>query len=355
MRQEEENSALTFMDSSAKKNSSVPQVGVVVIGRNEGAYLETALDAVIGEGRKIVYVDSGSTDESVAIAHRLNIPVIELDPARPFTAARAYNEGFELLLLQYPTLAFVQFVDGDCFVHSDWIEMAVNTLSERPKVAILCGHLREQHRDRSIYHVLMDIEWTQPVGAVEECAGNAMMRASAFAEVGGFNEQMMAGEEPELSLRMRQAGWQIWRIDADAASHNSCIDRFSQWWDRCRREGNAYAEAAWLHGFGAENHRLRHSLRVVFWGLLPFVAVGLATYSYGWSLLLLLLYVPLWIGVFVRSPIENQLNRTDAALYASFCVLGKFPQLLGQLNFFWHLIQQKTPRLIEYRLGSAKK
>ena len=343
------------MNISAKESNAVPPVGVVAIGRNEGEYLEAALKAVIGDRREIVYVDSGSTDDSVAIAHRLNTLVIELDPARPFTAARAYNEGFELLLSQYPALEFVQFVDGDCFVHPDWIEIAVDTLSERPEVAVLCGHLREQHRDRSIYHVLMDIEWTRPVGEIEECAGNAMMRASAFAEVGGFNSQMMAGEEPELSLRMRLAGWQIWRIDANAASHNSCIDRFSQWWDRCRREGNAYAEAAWLHGFGSEQHRLRHTLRVVFWGLLPFVAAGLAALTHGWSLLLLLLYVPLWMGVFVRSPIENQLNRTDAALYASFCVLSKFPQLLGQLNFFWHLMQQKTPRLIEYRLGSAKK
>ncbi len=181
------------------------------------------------------------------------------------------------------------------------------------------------------------------------------MRASAFAEVGGFNGQMMAGEEPELSLRMRQAGWQIWRVDADAAFHNSCIDRFSQWWDRCRREGNAYAEAAWMHGLGAESHRLRHCLSVGFWGLLLWVAAGLAMLSHGWSLSLLLLYAWLWLGVFVRSPAENQLNRADAALYASFCILGKFPQLLGQLNFFWHLIQQKTPSLIEYRLSSPEK
>ncbi len=96
------------MDILNNENNSVPQVGVVVIGRNEEAYLEAALKAVMGEGHKIVYVDSGSTDESVAIARHLTIPIIELDPARPFTAARAYNEGFEQLLSQYPALEFVQ-------------------------------------------------------------------------------------------------------------------------------------------------------------------------------------------------------------------------------------------------------
>jgi GT2 family glycosyltransferase len=327
------------------------RLGIVVIGRNEGDFLEAALKAVLGENRAIVYVDSGSTDDSLAIAKRLYVPIIELDPNRPFTAARAYNEGFDFLLQQYPYLPFVQFVDGDCIIQPAWLEAAYETLSHRPDVAVVCGHLREQHRDQSPYHVLMDIEWDRPIGEVDECAGNAMMRVASFQAVGGFNAPMMAGEEPELCLRLRQNGGKVLRIDVNAAMHDARISRFSQWWARSRREGNAYAEAAWLHGRGEEKHRLRHSLRVWLWGfVLPLVAVGAVGPSHGWSLLLGALYGPLWMGAFVRSQHEHRLTRQDAALYASFCILGKFPQFLGQLNFFWHLVQNKKGRLIEYRL-----
>ncbi len=337
--------------SSKALPSEAFQLGIVVIGRNEGDFLEAALKAVLGENQAIVYVDSGSTDDSLAIAKRLHIPVIELDPNKPFTAARAYNEGFDFLLQQYPHLPFVQFVDGDCIIEPDWLEAAYKTLSDRPEVAVVCGHLREQHRDQSPYHVLMDIEWDRPIGEVEECAGNAMMRVASFQAISGFNAKMMAGEEPEICLRIRQAGGSIVRIDVDAAVHDARISQFSQWWARSRREGNAYAEATWLHSRGKEKHRLRHSLRVWLWGfVLPLVAVGAVGPSHGWSLLLVMLYGPLWMGVFVRSQREHRLTRQDAALYASFCILGKFPQFLGQLNFFWHLIRNKQSHLIEYRL-----
>jgi GT2 family glycosyltransferase len=326
-------------------------LGVVVIGRNEGDFLAASLKAVLGADRAVVYVDSGSTDDSVAIAKRLQVPVVELDPSLPFTAARAYNEGFEFLLQKYSSLQFVQFVDGDCIVQPGWLAAARATLVSESTIAVVCGRLREQHRDQSLYHLLMDIEWDRPIGEVEECAGNAMMRVSSFQQVGGFNAQMMAGEEPELCLRMRQQGGRILRIDVDAAVHDARMSRFSQWWARSRREGNAYAEASWLHGWRAENHRLRHSLRVWLWGFgLPLIAFGAVGPTHGWSLWLLVLYGTLWVGVFGRSQREHRLTYREAAIYASFCLLGKFPQFLGQLNFFWHLVLQKQPQLIEYRL-----
>ena len=43
-------------------------IGAVIIGRNEGARLERSLQALAGQVAQIVYVDSGSTDGSVAAA-----------------------------------------------------------------------------------------------------------------------------------------------------------------------------------------------------------------------------------------------------------------------------------------------
>lgn len=43
-------------------------IGVVVIGRNEGKRLHSCLASIVGQAEAVLYVDSGSTDNSVSIA-----------------------------------------------------------------------------------------------------------------------------------------------------------------------------------------------------------------------------------------------------------------------------------------------
>lgn len=67
------------------------QVGVVVIGRNEGARLTRCLASVQKYLPAVVYVDSGSSDGSQALASSLGIPPLELGAAR-----RADRSNFPL-------------------------------------------------------------------------------------------------------------------------------------------------------------------------------------------------------------------------------------------------------------------
>ena len=62
-------------------------LGAVVIGRNEGARLVACLESLSSGVRPLVYVDSGSTDGSVAAAEAAGAVVVVLDPTVPFTAA----------------------------------------------------------------------------------------------------------------------------------------------------------------------------------------------------------------------------------------------------------------------------
>src|SRR4051812_26981123 len=96
-------------------------VGVVAIGRNEGERLRRCIDGLVGRGVSIVYVDSGSTDDSNAMARSREVEVVELDMSRPFTAARARNAGFERLSRINPGVRFVQFLDGDCEIADGWL------------------------------------------------------------------------------------------------------------------------------------------------------------------------------------------------------------------------------------------
>ncbi|MEB3358011.1 MAG: glycosyltransferase [Synechococcales bacterium] len=324
------------------------RVGLVAIGRNEGERLVRCLRSVAQLAETVVYVDSGSTDGSVDAARKMGVNVVELDLSVPFTAARARNAGFKQLLALNPEIEFVQFVDGDCEIAEGWIKSATQVLAGQADCAVVCGRRRERFPEQSIYNLLCDIEWDTPVGEAKACGGDAMMRVSAFKRVNGFNPSLIAGEEPELCVRLRREGWKILRVDAEMTLHDAKMLRFGQWWKRSQRAGHAFAEGAWLHGRPPERHWVRETISTLVWGLvLPLVALGLAPLSQGFSLLLLLIYPILAVRVF--SNVSKNLSLRDAALYAIFCVVGKFSQVSGVLQFYWRRLMGKQSLLIEYK------
>lgn len=325
-------------------------VGVIAIGRNEGQRLLACLQSVVGDGRPVVYVDSGSTDGSVEMARSMGVTVVDLDLTIPFTAARARNAGLERLLQVAPTTEFVQFIDGDCQVVPGWLDFAYQTLIENPEVVVVCGRRREQFPDRSIYNRLCDIEWDTPVGEAKACGGDAMMRVAAIQAVGGYNPTLIAGEEPELCVRLRQRGGRIWRLDAEMTLHDAQMTRFEQWWKRTLRAGHAFAEGAFLHGKPPERHWVKESRSITIWGLgLPLLAIGLAYPTRGLSLALLLALYGVQVFRVMRSMQRRGLKPNDAFWYGMSCIFGKIPQAQGQLRFWMSRLLNRRSTLVEYK------
>jgi len=325
------------------------RIGLVVIGRNEGERLSKCLLSLIDEVKDIVYVDSGSTDGSIELARALKVEVIELDASVPFTAARARNTGFTRLLTLNPHIEYVQFIDGDCELVSGWLDFAQNELNAKFDVAVVCGRRREEYPDKSIYNRLCDMEWDTPIGEAKACGGDAMIRVKAFQEVGGFNPTLIAGEEPELCVRLRQQSWKILRLNAEMTLHDAQIMHFKQWWRRAIRAGYAYTEGAWLHGTKPERHWVKESQSILLWGLFtPILILSMGWFTHGLSLLLLIGYPVLGVRIFVNA-CSRQIPSENAALYALYCVMGKFPQVLGLLDFLKDLTLQTKSVLIEYK------
>jgi len=326
----------------------VSRIGLVAIGRNEGERLRRCLESVVHQVERLVYVDSGSTDGSVEMARSLGVSVVELDLSIPFTAARARNAGLAHLLELDSHLDYVQFVDGDCEVVAGWLTQATQSLDSRPEAVVVCGRRRERFPEASIYNRMCDIEWNTPVGEATACGGDALMRISALQAIGGYNPSLIAGEEPELCVRLRQNGGKILRIDAEMTLHDAQITRFGQWWKRSLRAGHAYAEGAWLHGAPPERHWVREVKSIRIWGVMvPLLVLSTAWFTHGWSLLLLLGY-PVMTYRIARFMQGTGLNSQDAWLYATFCMIGKFPQAQGMLRFYWNRLMGKHSTLIEY-------
>lgn len=313
-----------------------PVIDAVVIGRNEGARLIACLHALRGQVRRVIYVDSGSGDGSPAAARDAGAEVVDLDMSRGFTAARARNAG----LARLGDCDFVQFVDGDCVVDAGWVATAAGHLAANPETAVVCGRRREQHPEASIYNRLCDLEWDTPVGPAKACGGDALIRRVALTRVGGYREDLIAGEEPELCLRLRRNGWGIDRLDAEMTRHDAKILRFGQWWARSRRAGHAFAEGAHLHGGAPEYHWVREVRRALVWGLgLPVGIVALMMFSplaaWGWL-------------VYPAQVMRLGLKSGDWG-WALFSVLGKFPEAQGAVQFHLNRLIGRKSALVEYK------
>lgn len=330
-----------------KELNILSQVGVVVIGRNEGERLGVCLRSLKSFNISVVYVDSGSTDGSVALAQSLNAQVLNLDMSQSFTAARARNTGFQRLLQITPDIEFVQFVDGDCEVVATWLNAAVQTLQGEPNLAVVCGRRKERYPNATFYNFMCDVEWNTPIGEAKACGGDALMRVKAFKEVGGYNESLIAGEEPELCVRLRQANWKIQRIDEAMTVHDAAMTTLTQWWKRSVRAGHAFAEGAYMHGKTA-NHWVQESHRPWFWAfMLPLTIILIAASNGLIGALLLTLIYPLQI---VRQALKDKRHGKRIALrLAGFNMLSKFAELQGQLRFHFNRMLNHKTRLIEYK------
>ena len=340
-------------------------VGVVVIGRNEGERLRRCLESLQTESVPIVYVDSGSTDGSVELARRFQVEVVELDSVRPFAAGRARNEGFEACVRTHPELACIMFVDGDCEVVAGWLTTARATLAARPDLAVVCGRRREIHPERSVYNRLADLEWDTPVGLVAACGGDAMFRVADFQKVGGFNASAKAGEEPELCQRLREAGGKIARIDVEMTRHDLNMTRFSEWWRRQLRVG--------YHGLDIESRfppqaspgrRKPASLfgstlrRARIWGIGWPLIVTLGALLLGWfgGLVPALIGVAVGVGLLLVQAarlawkVRHSVAKPgDALTHGFLMVVEKWANLTGQVQYLIDRTRGQHAKLIEYK------
>lgn len=319
------------------------RIAAVAIGRNEGARLQRCLETLSGQVERIVYVDSGSTDGSVALTERMGAQVVRLGTEHPFTAARARNAGFDALRPDLPEI--VQFVDGDCGVADGWIAAGLAALDANPDTAMVTGWRREIRPEASVYNRLCDHEWNRPAGVIETCGGDMMLRSEVFDRLGGMNPEVIAAEDDEFCVRMRKAGWLLRRIPHEMTRHDADMTGFGQWWRRAVRSGHGFAQVGWLHSEYFPRERRRtwvYALLVpllVLAGLIwfpPLALLALAAYPWNW-----------WRTA--RGLRAEGLPLSEAWRHAGLITLSKFPNLIGMVRFHLRRLSGRAMRIIEYK------
>jgi GT2 family glycosyltransferase len=322
--------------------TAAPDIAVVVIGRNEGARLVASLASLQGVVSRIVYVDSGSTDDSLQAAREAGAQVVELDLSVPFTAARARNAGFAAL---NPIPELVQFIDGDCMVEPGWIEHGLAALDAHEDMGIVTGWRSEIHPDTSVYNGLVDFEWHRPSGDIEVCGGDMIVRSKTFLDVDGFNPRLIAGEDEEFCIRVGKAGWRLHRLAEKMTKHDADMMRFGQWWQRAVRAGHAYAHVSTLHPEYSRRTRIRI---FVFGAVLPLIAILGLIFSRWLLVPVFLLYLLSYVRT-VRGLRAAGLAPDKARHQSVFLSLSKVPNLIGMITYYWRKLRNKDMLLIEYK------
>jgi glycosyltransferase involved in cell wall biosynthesis len=342
---------------------SDPAVSVVVIGRNEGerltrclqsvAAMEPARSAIELGGVELIYVDSASTDNSARRAAALGARVLEVNPQRP-CAAVGRNAGWRAA-----AAPIVLFLDGDTRVAPDFVAASLGEFDD-PKVAVVWGHRREIAPGASIFNRVLDLDWIYPPGPSEFCGGDALIRRRVLEEVGGFDERLIAGEEPEMCQRIRARGYTILHVDRPMTGHDLAMTRWAQYWRRAVRAGYAYAEvsdrfaAAGINLWRAEARRNRVHGALMLAIAADAVGGAIVLRSFSPALVALAL-----IGLLaVRTANRVRWKSPDfntRFLYGLHSHLQQIPILCGQIRYWRDRRAGRIGGLIEYKQSGSER
>lgn len=120
-------------------DQSVPRCSIVVRAYNEEKHIDRLLTGILQQTMQpveIILVDSGSTDDTVAIASHYPVQVMSIQPDE-FTFGRSLNYG-----IQQAQSEFVVIVSAHVYpVYPDWLEELLRPFDD-PQIALVYGKQR---------------------------------------------------------------------------------------------------------------------------------------------------------------------------------------------------------------------
>jgi GT2 family glycosyltransferase len=321
------------------------ELTVVVIGLNAAATLDACLASVrraiatLGRDARVLFVDGGSRDDSVAIARRSGTEVIRLETDRP-TASKGRNAGWRA-----SATPLVQFVDSDCVLDAGWLARGMRDIAAQERAAAVFGQLHEANPTGSLYNEVCGHDWHIPAGDWRMCGGNALFRRDALEALGGFDEALAAGEEPDLCWRLRQRGWRIVCLDAPMADHDLGMGGFGAYWKRAARSGYAYAEVGLRFARTSDPMWLRELVRNLALPPLALVLVGTAGAWLGWpGLLALAALVAARLALKFRALRHRIPSARQRALYLAHLGFVRVPLFVGSVKYLLRRARARSGR-----------
>lgn len=190
---------------------------------NIAAALESACAAAAAVGGEVVLADSGSTDDTVAIAlgfaaRGKPVKVVQLPPR----AFRSCGTGAQLAF-QHSRGRFFYLLDGDMVLDPEFVREGLAFLNANPDFAAVGGRVVEARTDSIEFQLRAQsdaVKGSAVSGEVDRLDCGGLYRCDAIREVGYFADRNLhAFEEFELGARLRANNWKLARIAVPAVRH----------------------------------------------------------------------------------------------------------------------------------------
>jgi mycofactocin glycosyltransferase len=193
-----------------------PLVSVVVPVRNRPEEIQACLRSLREqdypkEKLEVLVVDDASTDQTAMVVSGFPVRLIRMTEQRqaPFCRNQgARNAGGEILA----------FIDSDCLASPEWLKELIPVFRD-PSVGAVGGKVASHYDGKKLdrYEQVMSSlsmgNWPkrsakkEPFFYVPSC--NLLVRRKAFLAVGGFEEELIVGEDVDLCWRLQDQGQQV--------------------------------------------------------------------------------------------------------------------------------------------------
>jgi len=191
------------------------KLSVIIIGRNEASHIKRCLLSVLKgiqtvPDTEVIYSDSASTDNTIDIVRQYPVHIYQLKPDWPLSAAAGRYTAY-----RHASGKYLFFIDGDTLLYRNWLPRGIRFLEEHQEAAVVAGSVHEIFEDEAGKTVgFLKHRYGHLAGpaSVKAMGGIALYRKSVLDQVGPFNPFIAADEEPELGIRIRHAGYRLFRL-----------------------------------------------------------------------------------------------------------------------------------------------
>ena len=217
-----------FPEASKERHASgVVDLSVVVIAHNEEETIvnclesaikasEAAKDAdLIGE-YELLLVDAASRDGTLRSVSELPVGIVRIPPEMPHGPGAARFVGFH-----HTRGRLVLFLDGDSVLDQGWLLDALAFVGHTDAAGVDGNLVHAISPATSIAAQVLEAARAQSVQEPSrvDVVGQAIFRREVLEAVGPHDPFLRGGEDRELSQRLRNAGFALYRIPRVSVSH----------------------------------------------------------------------------------------------------------------------------------------
>ena len=207
-------------------NQDIIDLSVVIITKDEEEMIGECIESIIAsieyavknrtiDSYEIILADSASTDQTIEIAEKYPLKIVQLNKKWPLSAPAGRYIGW-----LHSKGKYVFFMDGDCILNKEWINISIPHLKDETVAGV--DGIEEEHIDvTSPFYNLFKLNETKIDDVIEaEELGKAIFKRDALNKVGSYHPYLIGAEDRDISYRMRDAGYKLLRLPYPYVTHH---------------------------------------------------------------------------------------------------------------------------------------